>query len=94
VREWRQFVVLGALGMWVCGAFVYVGGHSTSAVNIGLLYAAPPVAIAVLSALSLRERMSGAAVARRRAARPDQGPLAGSRTGADQSVRTMPGSPW
>src|SRR5690606_18409237 len=22
-REWKQLVVLGALGMWVCGAFVY-----------------------------------------------------------------------
>jgi drug/metabolite transporter (DMT)-like permease len=57
-REWRQCVVLGALGMWVCGAFVYVGGRSTTAVNIGLLYAAAPVAIAVVSALFLRERMS------------------------------------
>jgi len=54
--EWRQFVVLGALGMWICGAFVYVGGRSTSAVNIGLLYAVSPVLIAVVSAWWLRER--------------------------------------
>ena len=56
-REWKQFVVLGALGMWVCGAIVYVGARSTTAVNIGLLYAAAPVLIAVVSALWLRERL-------------------------------------
>lgn len=51
-----HFLVLGALGMWVCGAFVYIGGRSTTAVNIGLLYAASPVLIALASALWLRER--------------------------------------
>ena len=29
--EWPQMLVLGALGMWVCGAFVYLGGQTTSA---------------------------------------------------------------
>jgi drug/metabolite transporter (DMT)-like permease len=51
-----QFVVFGALGMWVCGAFVYVGGRSTTAVNIGLIYAGSPVLIALASALWLHER--------------------------------------
>lgn len=54
--EARQLLVLGALGMWVCGAFVYIGGRSTAAVNIGLLYAASPVLIALFSAIWLRER--------------------------------------
>ena len=57
--EWRQFIVLGALGMWVCGAFVYIGGRSTTAVNIGLLYSVAPVLIALASALWLRERVAG-----------------------------------
>lgn len=61
--EWRQFLVLGLLGMWVCGAFVYIGGHSTSAVNIGLLYAASPVMIAIASALWLHERVGPMQVA-------------------------------
>ncbi|HEY6514404.1 MAG TPA: DMT family transporter [Burkholderiaceae bacterium] len=56
-HEWKQLLVLGALGMWVCGAFVYVGGRTTSAVNIGLLYAASPVLIALASALWLHERI-------------------------------------
>ena len=29
--EWPQMLVLGALGMWVCGAFVYLGGQTPSA---------------------------------------------------------------
>jgi drug/metabolite transporter (DMT)-like permease len=55
--EWKQLLVLGALGMWICGAFVYIGGRSTSALNIGLLYAASPVLIALASALWLHERL-------------------------------------
>lgn len=58
VTEWKHLFVLGALGMWVCGAFVYIGGRSTSAINIGLLYAAAPVLIVLASALVLRERVS------------------------------------
>lgn len=61
--EAGHFLVLGALGMWVCGAFVYIGGRSTTAVNIGLLYAASPVLIALASALWLRERFGGLQVA-------------------------------
>lgn len=45
--EWRRSLVLGALGMWICGAWVYIGGRSTSATHIGLIYAAAPVGIAL-----------------------------------------------
>jgi drug/metabolite transporter (DMT)-like permease len=57
-HEWKQMLLLGALGMWVCGAFVYHGAHTTSATNIGLIYAATPVAIAFASTRLLRERLS------------------------------------
>jgi drug/metabolite transporter (DMT)-like permease len=57
-QEWWQFLVLGALGMWVCGAWVYMGARTTSAINIGLIYAASPVLITVLSWLWLKERFS------------------------------------
>jgi drug/metabolite transporter (DMT)-like permease len=56
VAEGGHFLVLGALGMWICGAFVYVGARHTSAVNIGLLYAMSPVLIALGSSVWLRER--------------------------------------
>lgn len=57
-REWRQLLVLGATGMWICGAWVYIAGQTTTATNIALIYAATPVAIAVLGVKLLHERMS------------------------------------
>lgn len=56
--EWRQLLVLGALGMWVCGAFVYQGARTTTALNIGLIYAAAPVGIAIVGVRLLHERLS------------------------------------
>ena len=56
-RDAWQFLVLGFLGMLVCGAWVYQGARSTSATNIALIYAASPVLIALGSALWLHERM-------------------------------------
>jgi drug/metabolite transporter (DMT)-like permease len=58
--EWKQALVLGALGMWICGAFVYQGGQSTTSTNIALIYAATPVAIVVVSARLLNERLVAA----------------------------------
>ena len=45
LAEWRDLLVLGALGMGVCGAFVYLGAATTTATNIGLIYACSPVLI-------------------------------------------------
>ena len=56
-HEAGHFLVLGALGMWVCGAFVYIGARHTTAINIGLLYAVSPVLVVLASALWLHERM-------------------------------------
>ncbi len=61
-REWRDLLVLGALGMWVCGAFVYIAARTTSATNIGLIYAMVPVLIMLIAAGVFRERLSGAQV--------------------------------
>lgn len=54
--EWRRYLVLGALGMWICGAWVYIGARTTAAINIALIYALSPVLIALVSALWLKER--------------------------------------
>jgi drug/metabolite transporter (DMT)-like permease len=62
-REWRQLLVLGGLGMWICGAFVYIGGETTSAVNIGLFYAATPALIAVAVSRHQGEALTPAQVA-------------------------------
>jgi drug/metabolite transporter (DMT)-like permease len=55
-KAWH-YLVLGALGMWICGAWMYIGARSTVATNIALLYALSPVFIALISALWLRERL-------------------------------------
>lgn len=57
-REGRQMLVLGALGMWICGAWVYIAGRTTTSTNIALIYSVTPVTIALLSARVLHERMS------------------------------------
>ncbi len=57
-RERWQLVLLGALGMWVCGAFVYQGGRNTQAINIALIYAMSPVLIALVSTKVMHERQS------------------------------------
>ena len=54
-RMWWQYLILGALGMLICGAWVYQGARSTSAMNIALIYAASPVLIALGSVWWLGE---------------------------------------
>jgi len=53
-----QYLVLGTLGMLVCGAWVYQGAQTTTAMNIALIYAASPVLIALGAVLWLGERFS------------------------------------
>src|SRR3546814_5030188 len=58
LSEWLDVLVLGALGMGVCGAFVYVGADTTSATTIGLIYAASPILIVVLARVFYREPLT------------------------------------
>jgi drug/metabolite transporter (DMT)-like permease len=55
--EWKDLILLGAFGMWVCGAFVYIGAKTTAAVNISLLYSVAPVFIASVSAIWFHEKL-------------------------------------
>ncbi len=59
-REWLHLLVLGFLGMYICGAWVYVAGHTTTSTNIALIYAVTPMAIAAASAMLLHEKLSRA----------------------------------
>jgi len=47
--EWKQLLVLGFLGMGICGAFPYIGAQTTTATNIGLVYALSPIFIIVFA---------------------------------------------
>ena len=49
--------LLGAIGMTLCGASAYLAGQSTTTVNIGLIYAASPVLMAILARVFLHERL-------------------------------------
>lgn len=65
---WPQYLVLGTLGMLICGAWVYIGAKTTVAMNIALIYSASPVLIALGAVVWLGERfalrqMLGVAVA-------------------------------
>lgn len=62
-REWPDLLMLGALGMWICGAWVYIGGHTSSALNIGLIYAASPILVVALGRLLYRERLTAGRIA-------------------------------
>lgn len=44
-------LVLGFLGMWICGAIVYLGLQYTTATNATLIYTASPVMIVALEAI-------------------------------------------
>jgi drug/metabolite transporter (DMT)-like permease len=59
---WRQHLVLGALGMLICGAWVYLGARTAVAMNIALIYACAPILIAVGASLWLGEQMRRAQV--------------------------------
>ena len=53
-REWKRYLVLGALGMWICGAWVYIGGCTTAAINISLICSIAPVLIVSPQGCGLR----------------------------------------
>lgn len=59
-REWPQLLVLGFLGMYISGAWVYIAGRSTTSTNIALIYAVTPMAIVAAGSMLLHERMSRA----------------------------------
>lgn len=55
---WHEYVVLGTLGMLICGAWVYLGAQTTGAMNIALIYSASPVLIAMGAVAWLGERFA------------------------------------
>ena len=54
-REAPASLLLGAIGMTLCGAAAYLAGEHTSAVNIGLIYAGSPVVMILLAHAFLHE---------------------------------------
>jgi drug/metabolite transporter (DMT)-like permease len=55
-ERWHA-LALGMLGMWICGAWVYIAARTTAANNIALIYALSPMFIALGAALFLKEHL-------------------------------------
>ncbi len=51
LRHWQTIGTLGLLGMWICGALVYLALKETSATNGALIYTSTPVLVILLEAL-------------------------------------------
>ncbi len=56
--ELPVLLLLGFLGMVVCGPPIYIAGATTSATNIALIYAASPILIVLASAAWFGERLT------------------------------------
>lgn len=46
--QWKLLLLLGFLGMFICGGVVYLALHSTTATNGTLIYTIPPVIIVLI----------------------------------------------
>lgn len=51
LAEWPVLLLLGLLGMGLCGAPIYAAGITTTATNMGLIYSASPILIGALGRL-------------------------------------------
>ncbi len=49
--QWPAILLLGFLGMWICGGGVYVALQATTATNGTLIYTASPVLVVLMAAL-------------------------------------------
>ena len=56
--ESKRLLFLASLGMGLCGGPVYLAGELTTATNIGLIYSAAPLLIALLAFVRFGERLS------------------------------------
>jgi drug/metabolite transporter (DMT)-like permease len=54
-REAGRLLVLGGFGMGLCGAPIYLAARTTTATNMGLIYALSPIAILALTAAIWRQ---------------------------------------
>lgn len=52
---WREILILGLLGMLICGGLVYVSLHWTTATNAALLYTGSALFIVLLDAFHFRQ---------------------------------------
>ena len=57
VAAWERIWILGVLGMWICGAVVYLALSATTATNATLIYTASPVLVILIETIVLGKRL-------------------------------------
>lgn len=57
LAHWERLGILGVLGMWICGAIVYLSLTATTATNATLIYTTSPVLVILIETLVLRRRL-------------------------------------
>jgi drug/metabolite transporter (DMT)-like permease len=57
IAQWKLIVLLGFLGMWICGGIVYVALQYTTATHGTLIYTASPVIVVLLGAVLARRAL-------------------------------------
>ncbi|WP_072397135.1 DMT family transporter [Hyphomicrobium sp. CS1GBMeth3] len=58
-RRWPTMVLLSALGISVFNTFLYIGAHTTTAINIVMLQTAIPIIVVLATFLIFRETLTG-----------------------------------
>ena len=56
-QEYRSILLLGSLGMGLCGGPVYLAGELTTATNIGLIYSSAPLLMAIMAFAVFKESL-------------------------------------
>ncbi|HTP95487.1 MAG TPA: DMT family transporter [Burkholderiales bacterium] len=62
-REWPALLLLGAVGMTLCGSTAYLAGQTSTALNMALIYASSPVLMVLLARAFLDEPLGAARAA-------------------------------
>jgi drug/metabolite transporter (DMT)-like permease len=58
LRAWKLLIVLGFLGMWICGGIVYLSLHETTATTATLIFMTSPILVVLIESLFNPERPS------------------------------------
>lgn len=61
--SWRRLLLLGFLGMWICGAGVYMALSLTTATNGTLIYTTSPIMVLVIERVVFGKPLSAARLA-------------------------------
>lgn len=62
-RSWPIMLVLTALGISIFNTFLYIGAHTTTAINIVMLQTAMPIVVVIATFLIFRETLTGSQAA-------------------------------